>query len=230
MAPQRLLYGTFASARFSALLVALLALLLIGTGLHGRSVAPVVTHALLGVAMGMTLLPLRRFRGFFYFGGAFALFTFSALWISRYSASVTLQQVALLTGFVFFMHAALVILIALLRMSRISVDELAGAISAYLLLGIAGAFLFASLELAAPGSVRDLTLAMPVLQTGNAVRFDEFLYFSFTCLTTLGFGDLIPTTPLARTFAYLEAVIGQVYLTVLVARLVGMHLAQSRSG
>jgi hypothetical protein len=49
-------------------------------------------------------------------------------------------------------------------------------------------------------------------------------YFSFVTLTTLGYGDIRPLTSFARTACWLEAVIGQLYLTVLIARLVGLHL------
>ena len=52
----------------------------------------------------------------------------------------------------------------------------------------------------------------------------QMRYFSFITLTTLGFGDVVPRTPIARTFAILEAVVGQMYLAVLVARLVGQHI------
>ena len=53
-------------------------------------------------------------------------------------------------------------------------------------------------------------------------------YFSVTTLTTLGYGDIAPVAELARSLANLEALIGQVYLTVLVARLVGRHLDSVR--
>ena len=53
------------------------------------------------------------------------------------------------------------------------------------------------------------------------------LYYSIVTLTTLGYGDITPRTPPARMFAAMEAVTGQIYLTVLVARLVGMHIAHS---
>ena len=51
------------------------------------------------------------------------------------------------------------------------------------------------------------------------------MYFSFITITTLGYGDLIPLKPLARTFAFLEAIVGQFYVAVLVAWLVGMYLS-----
>jgi hypothetical protein len=53
------------------------------------------------------------------------------------------------------------------------------------------------------------------------------LYFSFATLTTLGYGDIVPVSAIARTLATLEAITGQLYLAVLVARLVGLHIAES---
>jgi hypothetical protein len=55
------------------------------------------------------------------------------------------------------------------------------------------------------------------------------LYFSFVTLTTLGYGDIVPVGNMARTFCWLEAVVGQMYIAVLVARLVGLHIANSSS-
>ena len=50
------------------------------------------------------------------------------------------------------------------------------------------------------------------------------MHFSFVTLTTLGYGDITPVSHLARTLAWLEAAFGQIYLVVLVARLVSLHL------
>ena len=60
-------------------------------------------------------------------------------------------------------------------------------------------------------------------------RVMRMRYFSFITLTTLGHGDIVPQSPVARTFATLEAVVGQIYLTVLVARLVGLHIVHANS-
>jgi hypothetical protein len=53
------------------------------------------------------------------------------------------------------------------------------------------------------------------------------IHSSFVTLTTLGYGDITPVSAPARSFATMEAMAGQVYLEVLVARLVGMHISQS---
>ena len=59
-------------------------------------------------------------------------------------------------------------------------------------------------------------------ETGDPV--ENLLYYSFVTLTTLGYGDITPIHPVARTLAYLEAVIGQLYIAVLIASLVGRYL------
>ena len=56
---------------------------------------------------------------------------------------------------------------------------------------------------------------------------DNLSYFSFVTLTTLGYGDIVPVSGPAKTFSTLEAIVGQLYIALLVARLVGLHTAQS---
>ena len=56
---------------------------------------------------------------------------------------------------------------------------------------------------------------------------DNLSYFSFVTLTTLGYGDIVPISGPAKTASTLEAIVGQLYIALLVARLVGLHAAQS---
>jgi hypothetical protein len=53
------------------------------------------------------------------------------------------------------------------------------------------------------------------------------LYFSFTTLTSLGYGDIVPATDMTKSLAILEAVIGVMYLTIIISRLVGIYLVQA---
>jgi hypothetical protein len=55
----------------------------------------------------------------------------------------------------------------------------------------------------------------------------QLIYYSFVTLTTVGYGDVTAASMIARSYSVLEAVIGQLYLTVLVAGLVGLHISQS---
>jgi voltage-gated potassium channel Kch len=63
----------------------------------------------------------------------------------------------------------------------------------------------------------------------NGMVSSDMLYFSPVTLTTLGYGDIVPASRMARILAVLEAMAGQIYLTVLVARLVGLHISHSVS-
>jgi len=60
-------------------------------------------------------------------------------------------------------------------------------------------------------------------------EFYPFIYFSLVTMTTVGYGDMSPVSTEARTLATTEALVGQIYLTILVARLVGMHLVDAQS-
>jgi hypothetical protein len=102
----------------------------------------------------------------------------------------------------------------------ISPGLIAGATAVYLLIGITFSIIYMVAHLIDPDAFRGL---IPV---GNVARPNDTLYFSFVTLSTLGYGDITPTTNLARMLSVTEAIIGQLYLTILVARLVGMQIAQ----
>ena len=108
----------------------------------------------------------------------------------------------------------------LLSAKRIGIDEVIGGAAGYLLLGLLWAFIYLTLEVARPDS-----LSFP-LKIKDPENFSRLLYFSYTTLTTLGYGDLLPKSPMARMLATLEALTGQIYLAILIARLVGIHIAE----
>ncbi len=99
-------------------------------------------------------------------------------------------------------------------------DTIYGAISVYLLFGLLWAFGYTILEGVAPGSFA---------ADGASIEpnFDSFLGFSFVTLSTLGYGNVVPLTARADAMATSEAIVGQIYLTVLVARLVAMQIKGS---
>jgi voltage-gated potassium channel len=101
-----------------------------------------------------------------------------------------------------------------------------GAACGYLLLGIIWSLLYYAIETAAPGSFRGPPSRE---EHGVAMPSDRGLlsYYSFITLATVGYGDVTPITPLARTLAWLEAITGQLYLAILVAGLVGFKVAQA---
>jgi hypothetical protein len=138
-----------------------------------------------------------------------------------------LTAVSYVFGALFFIFMFGSILYHIVNTSRVTMNTIYGAVSAYLLIGLSWAFLFGFIEYLYPGAlVFPDTLAHQPLSIQQ--YFNLMAYFSFTNLTTLGFGDINPVLPIARTLSYLEAVIGQLYLTILVARLVSLHIAHQK--
>jgi len=95
-------------------------------------------------------------------------------------------------------------------------DTVFAALSIYMLIGVAYANAYSLVELTAPGSFT----AISPLQLDNGLNYIDMTYFSFTTLTTSGFGDIIPVNNHARSIVILEEITGVLYLAVLVARLV----------
>jgi voltage-gated potassium channel Kch len=113
-------------------------------------------------------------------------------------------------------------LVHIFHQQDIDADIIAGAIVAYLLMALMWSLLYGVLEAAHPGSFK---FAEGVVRIGREL----FTYFSFVTITTVGYGDIFPVTPVARAFSNLEAVVGQLYLVILVSWLVGKYVsARSR--
>jgi hypothetical protein len=106
---------------------------------------------------------------------------------------------------------------------RRTIHRVQGAVAAYLLLGLAWSFAY---ELAMLGSADAVHFADA---TGfPAAQVPRLVYFSFVTLTTLGYGDIVPVSPAARSLAVTEALIGQLFPAILIARLVSLEISSHR--
>lgn len=125
---------------------------------------------------------------------------------------------------VYTMFCGLCLLIFLHKIfseTLVTSDTIQGGIAVYFLSGLLWALFYQILISFDPEA-----LSLPVHVSGE---ISEMVYFSFITLTTLGYGDITPVTWMAKNLALLEAVWGQIYLAVLVARLVGLHLSSSQN-
>jgi voltage-gated potassium channel len=105
----------------------------------------------------------------------------------------------------------------------ITTNKIIGSINIYLLLGIIWAEFYVFIAYVDPSAFNGIELS-----AAEGLGSD-FIYFSFVTLTTLGYGDISPASDVTRAVAYLEAICGQFYLTILVASLVGAHLADQNN-
>ena len=100
---------------------------------------------------------------------------------------------------------------------RVTAEVIYAAVSIYLLLGAFFVPLFGALETFAPGSFVDAQ------RPDAPIVWQQLIYHSYVTLTTLGFGDILPVSSWARSLVSLEAVVGVLYLAILMVRLVGLY-------
>ena len=122
-------------------------------------------------------------------------------------------------------------LASVLRAERVTGIKVYSAIAVYLMIGFFWGGLYALLDFLQPGSFSGTALNMTPGYEPYLQRYDTAtsIYLSFVTLTTLGFGDVTPTTVQARTLVWVEALVGQLYLAVLVARLVSLQITHASS-
>ena len=167
-----------------------------------------------------------------------ALPTLGAQWLGEYWLSYVLDprgQVAFRFGMnlLFFALTAGLVLQSLWRQSEVSTDTILGGINVYLLLGLVFTFAHGLLETLQPGAYQmgGLPLTEQLIGGEGYASLSTFIYYSFTTLTTLGYGDISPARPVSQMLSSAEAVVGQLYVAVFIARLVALHtIAGGRRG
>lgn len=120
-------------------------------------------------------------------------------------------------GLAFLMFVTGVLVWSIISKPSVTTDTLAGAVSAYLLIGITFGLAFMIINELLPGSFRD------TIEPAKHFTNSDFIFFSFVTLTTVGYGDIVPWASHARSIAILESVLGIMYPAVLISRLVGMQ-------
>jgi hypothetical protein len=169
------------------------------------------------------------------------------IWMTRIARimSLVVGLVAFISGFIWvipgvseetgfnylgistFSYAAF-ILIAIIAMSRfvfitdrVTTNRIVGSVCIYLLIGMFFTFVYAALGILVPGAfdIGGRTL-------GKMETFRDYLYYSYITLTTTGYGDMLPMSPITKMLAVVEAIVGPMYLAIMIARLIGMQISQ----
>jgi hypothetical protein len=109
------------------------------------------------------------------------------------------------------------VIIKVFEGGSVTIHRVVGSIVAYMLIGNAWAIMFQFLYIQIPGSIQ-----IPAVYTEPGVPNSVFLYFSYTTLTTTGYGEILPVHAIARTLVIIEQLIGVLYPVVLIGRLVSL--------
>ena len=181
------------------------------------------------VALGLALLVLVALVGRKVFWVPLAIGLVAASIVSDFASQDGSQSLELTSAIASLFSLLILLVLAfthLLRArDRVTQAVLLDAVSVYLLIGIVFAQVYEIIELLSPGS-----LGQPAFATsGFDERYASILYFSFVTMTTLGYGDMLPLTLGTATLAYMQALIGQFYLVIVVARLVSLSIGPSPS-
>lgn len=129
-----------------------------------------------------------------------------------------------LLGFTIFL-----MLNSLMRAERVSKDTIIGGICVYLMIGLSFTLAYVLAIDLEPSALLQGGLPIAESLTDSSARSAKILYFSFVTLTTLGYGDITPSGELAQMLVTGEAIIGQLYIAIFIARLMALYLAGDRA-
>ena len=145
--------------------------------------------------------------------------------IVRFPTSMTL---AAISTFAFLAYLIYRVMKDVLWGRRPTRERIMGAIVAYLLIGLLWSLIYGFIEFLEPGSFSIPADMLARMQARpHDIPTSIFAYFSFVTLATLGYGDVTPIGAAARTFSSFEAVVGQLFIAITIARLVGLRVAES---
>ena len=152
--------------------------------------------------------------------------TLLLIWGVKFYRVETLELISLIGSALFFCFIAWLILADIFRTKLVTLDIIAAGISVYLFFGNICGFIYTIIGRVDPNAFTIPATTASYLGDSLA-DVSSAMYFSFVTLTTLGYGDITPINDFARSLAFLEAAMGQIYLTVLIASLVGVHISIS---
>ena len=144
-----------------------------------------------------------------------------AMWIDAATPGTFFSLAGNVSALAFFMYAGIKLAGKhLARMEKIDLNVLYAAISGFIFLGIIGGFLVKIIDL----TTADMAFSVDFVNDQYA-----YFYYSFVTITTLGYGDILPLTPTAQAISVLLAISGQMYITVVIAVIVGKLIGSRQS-
>jgi len=216
--------------RYTLLLVCFLLLFAVYPMIRTNALGVDLLDVLLTAMLMAVLYAEHRERGHRLIALLLGLPTVGANWLYYLAPSVTVGSLGDALLAVFFAFASYSVLYDVLSGNRVTFDKVAGGICVYLLIAMVFAMGFSVLEVWRPNSfhVDGVARIPPLDAAGFAGLHITFVYYSMITLTTTGFGDITPSSQVARSLTSLEAIIGVLYLAVLLSRLVALQVAHSQ--
>lgn len=215
--------------KFGLLLVTLLVALIAPSFITEGPAARILLWGFVTLVLLAGLVSVAGNRLHLAIGLATALPATALGWWARFTADVGTSLASAGLASLFFAFLTVLTVLYVMRARRVTRTILYGALSAYLLMGFTWGEWYAITDALNPGAIE--FMVDPALGAYEAfqARLSQAWYFSFVTMTTLGYGDIAPVATEARTLAIVQAVLGQLYLVVMVARLVALNIAYESS-
>ena len=217
-----------ALGRHSAMLVSLIVLL--GALPLGRAFVGESTRfsLLLALVLIAAVVVNSHQRSLFVIASMIGFGSVVGIGYAAYFDSHLVRIVSEMLGLTLLGFTTLVMFNSLIQTDRVSQDAVVGGICVFLLIGLCFALVFILMTDLNPGALELRNEAIVRSNADSSAHATLLLYFSFVTLTTLGYGDVSPVGDMARMFAVAEALIGQLYLVVFLARLVALYVLRDR--
>jgi|WetSurSiteA1Bulk_404760.scaffolds.fasta_scaffold01159_6 voltage-gated potassium channel len=225
--PARLIPFKTGVLRFSGVqfLSALILLIVTGPFIDRLEYGILIESVLITLVLFSALLAIGGRRSTLIRGSVLVIPALVGKWVNYFRPDLAPPEIFLGAGVLFTGYVVLHLFTFILRAPRITMEVLCAAAANYLMLGLLWAFGYTLVAGVNPDA---FVVTYGVTSVGHLMRGANSLYFSFATLCTIGYGDIVPVSGVARMLAILEAIVGMFYMTMLVARLVTLYSSPSR--
>ena len=223
------LYRGAGLGSYGWLLIALLATVFVGPLLQYHSAGVRFTDVISGFVVIAGVMLATAGRVHLLIIGGIGLVMIVSSFVDPYVGTIATGIIAGISGFFFLLYILIIIMVDVFRRPVVSTDTLVGSVCGYLILAALFASIYSVAVLIDPDAFL-ITKALgvdPDALHRQGTHFGVLTYYSVITLTTVGYGDIVPANYVTRAVVSVEAVSGQIYLTVIVARLVGLHLSHA---
>lgn len=182
--------------------------------------ARLIMLSILAIALIVSIWSFLGFRKTFTTGIAFSILTLGTAVVAVITENILLDYLVLGLNISFWLIAVWIAGPAVFGPGVVDLNRIIGSVCLYLIAGFAWAYFYVFHNILVPDAFKGLT------STYLSEQLPELTYFSFVTLSTLGYGDITPVTPLAKAMTNVEAIFGQFYMAILVAALVGKYISK----
>lgn len=161
-----------------------------------------------------------------YYIKSVAIFSLLIVWSAFFSEKSSFRDIFRFFNFFFFLYLVFSLIKQISSIKTVTFKVIVDSITGYLLLGFAFSIVVAYISIRIPGAYNVSAIGNFHAELLNPIRYN--IYYTFTTFTTTGYGDITPTHPMSKSLAVLISICGQLYLTIIIAMLIGKYISSKK--